>query len=64
MKSPRFLYFFKSPDEKYIFFSAYTEQKLTVLRILLNNMICTLKSYDCYFMLGRYFDEHQLTETQ
>jgi len=29
----------------------------------LNNMILTLKSCDCYFILGRYFSEYELTET-
>jgi len=27
-------------------------------------MIHPVKSYDCYFILGRYFSEYELTETQ
>ena len=52
--------FFKNLDDNF-FLHPVRSQTESVLRI--SNMIHIVKSYGCYFILGRYFSEYELTET-
>jgi len=53
--------FSKISTRKFFYFIYWA--KLNVLEDFFNNMIHTVKCYDCYFILGRYFSEYELVET-
>jgi len=59
--SPCFLPFQKSPRESFFDFIYWA--KLNVFRGFFKNMMHTVKSYDCYFILRRYFSEYELVQT-
>jgi len=59
--SPCFL-FWKISTRNFFYSTFYTEPNWTCFEDCFNNVIRTVKSYDCCFIRGRYLSEYELIE--